>query len=74
MLVTTENNEAKEARLSQNRSIISSALLITIRRWFDAAKTSTEAESWITIAREHGLQDLANEMKLDLELEILLTA
>jgi hypothetical protein len=62
---------AKAKRNVINRKLLQNNITDYIRKAFDNAATSLEAESWITIAIEYGFKDLAAEMKTDLQNELV---
>lgn len=70
MLITSQTPEEQEIRNDQNRQILSLTTQIYIRNQFNKAITSMEAESWITIAKEQGLIDVAIDMENDLRFEL----
>lgn len=72
MIITDHTTKERAIRNVQNREMLGLNTQIYIRKSFDNALTSLEAESWITIAKEQGLNELASEMKRDLQFELLI--
>lgn len=70
MLIASVTPQAQEERNVQNREMLRLNTEIYIRQSFHKALTSMEAESWITIAQEHGFIDMAIEMQQDLNFEL----
>lgn len=71
MIHTESTTKERAIRNVQNRELLKFNNQRYIRQSFDEAITSLEAESWITIAKEQGFNDLASEMKSDLETELI---
>lgn len=72
-MIHTENTTKEIAiRNVQNRELLKLNTELYILKSCEKALTSLEAESWITIAREQGLNELASQMKRDLEFELLI--
>jgi hypothetical protein len=57
-------------RTIYNADILKSEIGALIRKGFDSAKTNIEALSFIKIARLHGFEEMAEEMKNDLRSEL----
>jgi len=71
MLISKHTPEEQAVRDNQNREMLRLCTQIYIRQSFGLAKTTMEAESWITIAQEQGFIEMALEMQQDLNFELL---
>lgn len=71
MLITSHTPQEKAMRDSLNREMLALNNQRYIRTSFDGAITTSEAQSWITIAMEQGYFDMALEMADDLKTEIV---
>jgi hypothetical protein len=57
-------------RTAENRQMLYEDVKTLIRRAFDRAVTSLEAESFIILAKEKGYHEMAEEMAQDLQTEL----
>lgn len=71
MIVRSKYTEVDlKLRTAENRQMLFEDVKTLIRRAFDRAVTSLEAESFIILAKEKGYHEMAEEMAIDLETEL----
>lgn len=72
MILTTDKTAAEqEQENAYNQELLVHYIKSYIRDRFDKTVLQHTAESWITIAKEQGFNDLATEMESDLQTELL---